>query len=59
VWAPKCDPTEALTLELAHFTDCILNDRTPLNDGKAGLRVVKLLDAADRSLKDRGRIVSV
>jgi predicted dehydrogenase len=59
VWAPKCDPTEALTLELAHFTDCILNDRTPLNDGKAGLRVVRLLDAADRSLKDRGRIVSV
>jgi predicted dehydrogenase len=59
VWAPKCDQTEALTLELEHFTDCILNDHTPLNDGKAGLRVVKLLDAADKSLKDRGRIVTV
>jgi predicted dehydrogenase len=59
VWAPKCDQTEALTLELEHFTDCILNDRTPLNDGKAGLRVVTLLDAADRSLKDRGQIVAL
>jgi predicted dehydrogenase len=59
VWAPKCDQTEALTVELEHFIDCILNDRTPLNDGTAGLRVVRLLDAADRSLKDRGRIVSL
>jgi predicted dehydrogenase len=59
VWAPKCDQTEALTVELEHFIDCILNDRAPLNDGTAGLRVVRLLDAADKSLKDRGRIVSL
>jgi predicted dehydrogenase len=59
VWAPKCDQTEALKVELDYFVDCILNDRTPLNDGLAGLRIVKLLDAADRSLKQRGRIVSV
>jgi predicted dehydrogenase len=59
VWAPKCDQTEALTVELKYFIDCILNDRTPLNDGTAGLRVVRLLDAAQRSLKDRGRIVAL
>ncbi len=59
VWAPKCDQTEALTVELEYFIDCILNDRTPLNDGTAGLRVVRLLEAADRSLKDRGRLVSL
>ena len=59
VWAPKCDQTEALAVELKYFIDCILNDRTPLNDGAAGLRVVRLLDAAQRSLKDRGRIVSL
>ena len=59
VWAPKCDQTEALSVELAYFIDCILNDRTPMNDGTAGLRVVRLLDAADRSLKDRGRMVSL
>ena len=59
VWAPKCEQTEALTVELGHFVDCIANDRTPLNDGAAGLRVVTLLDAADRSLKERGRIIPV
>lgn len=58
VWAPKCDQTEALKTELQYFTDCILNNRTPTNDGLAGLRVVKLLDAADQSLKERGRIVT-
>ncbi len=59
VWAPKCDQTEALKVELTYFIDCILNDRTPTNDGEAGLRVVRMLDAADQSLKERGRLVSL
>jgi predicted dehydrogenase len=59
VWAPKVDQTEALTVELEYFVDCIVHDRTPFNDGNAGLRVVKLLEAADQSLKERGRIVCV
>jgi predicted dehydrogenase len=59
VWAPKCDGAEALKVELEYFVDCILNDRTPVNDGHAGLRVVRLLDAAERSLKDRGRLISL
>jgi predicted dehydrogenase len=46
-----------LKLELEYFMDCIRNDRTPFNDGLAGLRVVKLLEAADQSLKERGKIV--
>jgi predicted dehydrogenase len=58
VWAPKCDQTEALKVELEYFVDCIMNDRTPINDGAAGLRVVKLLDAADQSLRERGRLIS-
>jgi hypothetical protein len=37
----------------------VLKDTTPLNDGIAGLRVVKLLEAADRSLKERGRAVQI
>ena len=59
VWAPKCDQTEALKQELAYFIDCIRSDRTPINDGVAGLRIVKLLDAADRSLRDRGKLISL
>ena len=57
VWAPKVDATEALTVELGYFVDCILEGKTPSNDGAAGLRVVRLLEAAEQSLKDRGRVV--
>ena len=52
VWAPKVEQTEALKVELGYFVDCIRNDQTPSNDGAAGLRVVKLLEAADESLKE-------
>jgi predicted dehydrogenase len=57
VWAPKVEQTEALKVELEYFLDCIANNRTPLNDGVAGLGVVKLLEAADRSLEKRGQII--
>jgi predicted dehydrogenase len=57
VWAPKVDATEALTRELGYFLDCILKGATPSNDGQAGLRIVRLLEAAEQSLKERGRIV--
>jgi predicted dehydrogenase len=59
VWAPKCDHTEALKVELQYFVDCIVNGRTPTNDGSAGLRIVRLLEAADRSLKNRGLLVQL
>jgi predicted dehydrogenase len=59
VWAPKVDATEALKVELDYFLDCILKRKTPSNDGQAGLRIVRLLEAAEQSLKDRGRIVLV
>ncbi len=59
VWAPRVELAEALKVELGYFVDCVCNDKTPLNDGYAGLRVVKLLEAAEQSLKDRGRIVSL
>jgi predicted dehydrogenase len=59
VWSPKVGQTEALKVELGYFVDCILNDRMPSNDGEAGLRVVRLLEAAEQSLKRRGKIVSL
>lgn len=58
VWAPKCEQTEALKVELQYFVNCIMQNETPINDGAAGLRVVKLLEAADRSVKDRGRLIA-
>jgi predicted dehydrogenase len=57
MWAPQLEQIEALKQELAYFVDCISNDRTPFNDGVAGLRVVKLLEAANQSVQKRGALV--
>lgn len=59
MWVPKVDKTEALKLEAEHFVDCILNNKTPINDGLSGLRVVKILEAANKSLRNRGEIIEV
>jgi predicted dehydrogenase len=59
MWAPRIEQTEALKVELSYFVDCIRHDRTPINDGMAGLRVVQLLEAADRSLKERGKAIAL
>jgi predicted dehydrogenase len=59
MWAPKIDQTEALKLEAKYFSECVRNNQTPFNDGIAGLRVVRLLEAAALSLKDRGRPVQL
>jgi predicted dehydrogenase len=59
VWAPRVDQTEALKAELSYFLDCIASGATPFNDGQAGLRVVRILEAADRSLADRGTVISL
>jgi predicted dehydrogenase len=58
VWAPRVEPTEALKFELGYFVDCIVKDAVPMNDGAAGLRIVRLLEAAEESLKHRGRIIT-
>ncbi|MDR3557983.1 MAG: Gfo/Idh/MocA family oxidoreductase, partial [Candidatus Pacebacteria bacterium] len=59
MWAPKIEQTEALKVELKYFIDCIESNQTPFNDGVAGLRVIRLLEAAKVSLKRRGEIVSL
>lgn len=57
MWGPRIDYTEALKLEAEYFAECITKNKKPINDGYSGLRVVKLLDAADRSMKAGGRKV--
>lgn len=57
MWAPKIEQVEALNRELSYFVDCIKNDKTPMNDGVAGLRVVRMLEAATESLRNRGTLV--
>jgi predicted dehydrogenase len=57
MWSPQVERGEALTQELAYFSDCIAHGKAPHNDGAAGLRVVKLLEAATRSIKNQGALV--
>lgn len=59
MWAPRVEQVEALKVEADYFVDCILNNRTPLNDGAAGLQVVRILEAADKSLREKGKIIQL
>jgi predicted dehydrogenase len=59
MWAPRIDQAEALRTETKYFIDCISKNERPFNDGIAGLRVVKMLEAADKSLKERGKPISL
>jgi predicted dehydrogenase len=54
VWAPKLDATEALRYVVAEFLESIRGQRKPLTDGEAGLRVVRILEAAQQSIKESG-----
>ena len=57
MWAPQLEQVEALRQELSYFVDCISSGQEPSNNGCAGLRVVKMLEAASESLSKRGTLV--
>ncbi len=59
MWAPRIEQMEALKVEAAYFVSCINANETPINDGQAGLRVVRMLEACDLSLKKNGRAVTL
>ena len=59
MWAPKVESTEALRAEAEYFVQCIESNTRPINDGVAGYRVVRLLEAANHSLKNRGKLVNL
>ena len=54
MYAPKLDRREALALVAREFADAIAERRTPLTGAAAGIRVVSLLEAAERSLRSQG-----
>ncbi|MEQ9505799.1 MAG: Gfo/Idh/MocA family oxidoreductase [Hyphomonas sp.] len=59
MWAPKLDGSEALRVEGEHFVDCVINGKTPITDGRLGLRVVEVLEAATNSMRSRGATVHI
>lgn len=57
MWAPHLPTKEALDTEVEHFLECVRSGRQPISDGVSGLRVVEILEAASRSIAERGRPV--
>lgn len=55
--APKLDQCEALTELVNHFAACVLDGEKPINDAESGLRVVRILEAAEKSVKNGGAVV--
>lgn len=58
-YIPVIPHYEALNVECRHFLDCVESGKKPITDGAVGLQVVKLLEAADESLKNGGHLVKV
>jgi predicted dehydrogenase len=59
MYAPNLELTEALNVEAKHLISCIQRGETPITDGFAGLRVVRILEAASRSIRERGRVIEL
>jgi predicted dehydrogenase len=59
MWAPQVSLTEGLLTEAEHFVDCVRQGRRPLTDGHAGLRLLRILEAATKSLALRGQPVEI
>ena len=59
MWAPKLNEGEALRVAVEHFADCIEKSQPPMTDGRMGLRVVELVEAATSSMRGRGETVHI
>jgi predicted dehydrogenase len=54
VWSPHIEPGEPLQSMVRHFAECVLEGKTPESDGCLALRVVRMLEAATRSIRAQG-----
>jgi len=59
MYSPKIIQTEALTLAVEEFINSINENRMPLTSGKEGIDVIKILEATDKSIKNRGELVEI
>jgi predicted dehydrogenase len=59
MWAPHLANVEALLVEARHFVECVGMSRRPTTDGACGLRIVRILEAASKSLSQHGQPVQL
>jgi len=59
LWIPQLAAKEALATEIEYFVQCIAQGVKPINDAAAGLKIIRLLEATDYSIKNQGKIVNL
>lgn len=59
IHSPVINNNEALENEVLYFANCIINNQQPINDAKSGLRIIKMLEACDKSLQARGKYIEL
>ena len=59
MWAPRLDHTEALASLVSHFAACIRGEETPITSAASGRRVVRIMEAADESMRQHGARVEL
>jgi predicted dehydrogenase len=59
LYVPKLEELEALSVEAAHFAACIRGEEQPMTPGEAGLELVRILEAANESMRNNGAPVTL
>lgn len=59
IYIPRIEEYEALSSECGHFVQSIQEGTTPRSDGMSGLSVIRIIEAANQSLKEEGRSIPV
>jgi predicted dehydrogenase len=59
MWSPAIPITEALATELAHFVECVTQSKRPITCGVNGLSVVRMLECASLSMRQRGHPIDI
>jgi predicted dehydrogenase len=59
VWSPHIEQVEPLQTMVSHFAECVTRRERPISDGAFGLRIVRILEAAQSSIKGRGQRVNL
>ncbi|HEY0042978.1 MAG TPA: Gfo/Idh/MocA family oxidoreductase [Allosphingosinicella sp.] len=59
LWSPKVLESEALAVEAEHFAACIRGEQQPITGGRAGQELVRILEAANQSMRNNGAPVTL
>lgn len=59
IYSPNVKKIEPLKMMCTHFADCIINSKKPRSDGESGLNVIKMLEAAEESIKNNGKEIEI